>query len=303
MSYINNSHLKKHQLTPLQFKDKYPNFNNISHTARKLMGGDKTNAVIANKKKAMEIKESEKEKFLLSNKCCLNCNTPITFEKKHNKFCNKSCSATYNNKNRVVIYSKKGYENLKKIGKKNSIYFRNKELTNEEKIIKYKNIKRSPFMFLKCVICNNSMKVKSYMAHKKTCSISCKRIQHSLNNYRQNKTYGKCGYYKGIYCASSWELAFLVYNKDLGKDIKRCDIQFTYSFNNEEHTYFPDFIMEDVIYEVKGRELEDVVFKTEAVIKNGYKIQLIRRKEILPIIKEIKTKYNLKDITKLYDKV
>jgi len=38
-----------------------------------------------------------------------------------------------------------------------------------------------------------------------------------------------------------------------------------------------------------------------AVINSGYKIEIVRKKEILPIIKFIKEKYKIKDITKLYD--
>lgn len=60
--------------------------------------------------------------------------------------------------------------------------------------------------------------------------------------------------------------------------------------------------MDGIIYEVKGRELEDVEIKTKAVIYAGYKIKLIRKKEIIPIIKSIKEKYGIKDITQLYDK-
>lgn len=30
-------------------------------------------------------------------KTCLHCNSPMTYEKRHNKFCSKSCSASYNN--------------------------------------------------------------------------------------------------------------------------------------------------------------------------------------------------------------
>ncbi|NCQ52190.1 radical SAM protein [archaeon] len=50
-----------------------------------------------------------------------------------------------------------------------------------------------------------------------------------------------------------------------------------------------------------NKQLEDVDLKTLAVINSGYKIEIVRKKEILPIIKFIKEKYKIKDITKLYD--
>lgn len=59
--------------------------------------------------------------------------------------------------------------------------------------------------------------------------------------------------------------------------------------------------MEEVIYEIKGRELEDVALKTKSVIEAGHRIEIIRKKQIEPMIKYIKEKYKIKDITKLYD--
>lgn len=293
MNYINNSHLKVHNLTPLKFKELYPDFNNISDSARKLMGGDKTNAVIANKKKANEDREIKKNEYKLLNKCCPNCSEPISFENKNNKFCSSSCAATYTNKNRTVVYSAEGYKSLQEAGKRSITNFLN-----------CKRVKLIPQIYtLNCIICKIDFYKGSNGKNHKTCSKKCRDINHSLNNFKQTKTFGKCGYYQGTYCASSWELAFLIFNKDLGNDIKRCELNFTYFMDDKQHLYFPDFIMNDIIYEVKGYEKEDVKLKTEAVVVAGYKIEVIRKKEILPIIKEIKSKYNVKHIVELYDKV
>lgn len=59
--------------------------------------------------------------------------------------------------------------------------------------------------------------------------------------------------------------------------------------------------MDDIIYEIKGRELEDVEIKAEAVRKSGMKIKIFRRKEIMPLIKYVQQMYGVKDITQLYD--
>lgn len=63
---------------------------------------------------------------------------------------------------------------------------------------------------------------------------------------------GKKGWYKGIYCDSSWELAYLVYYLDHGKNIKRCKEHREYIFNNEKHIYIPDFVTDEGIIEIKG---------------------------------------------------
>lgn len=75
-----------------------------------------------------------------------------------------------------------------------------------------------------------------------------------------------------------------------------------YEKNGKKHNYFPDFLMNNVIYEVKGYEAEDVKLKTQATINLGYSIELIRKKQIHEIIKAVKESYQVKDITSLYDK-
>lgn len=99
-----------------------------------------------------------------------------------------------------------------------------------------------------------------------------------------------------------WELAFLVFSRQEGKKIERCPLKFEYYLENEKHTYYPDFMIGDTIYEIKGRDYEDVGVKKEAVLKAGYKIEILRKKEINPIIKIVKTVFNVKDLSQLYDK-
>lgn len=93
----------------------------------------------------------------------------------------------------------------------------------------------------------------------------------------------------------------MIFNKDLGNNIRRCEKYFNYEINEEKHLYFPDFIMDDIIYEIKGRELEDVEIKAQAVRFSGVEIEIFRRKEIMPLIKYVQQMYGIKDITQLYD--
>lgn len=64
----------------------------------------------------------------------------------------------------------------------------------------------------------------------------------------------KCGTYKGIYCRSSWELAFVIYNLEHNIRFEANKKCFKYIWNNEEHSYFPDFYYPDTdtYVEVKG---------------------------------------------------
>lgn len=62
------------------------------------------------------------------------------------------------------------------------------------------------------------------------------------------------------------------------------------------HRYYPDFEINDKIYEIKGREGE----KSRAKQKQFPDIIMLRHKEMLPILSYVKEKYG-KDFIKLYE--
>lgn len=174
-----------------------------------------------------------------------------------------------------MLYSEKGMKNLRESGLKNSV-------DNFKK-----RVYKTKVFILQCKVCEKEFIVNYKKKKHTTCSNECKNKAHAIFNFKQNKTYAKSGYYQGVYCASSWELAFLVFNKDLGNNIRRCEKYFNYEINEEKHLYFPDFIMDDIIYEIKGRELEDVEIRAQAVRSSGVEIEIFRRKEIMPLIKYV----------------
>jgi len=70
---------------------------------------------------------------------------------------------------------------------------------------------------------------------------------------RKGSGRGKQGYYKGYWCDSSWELAWIIYSLDHNIIFERNKQGFEYKFENETHKYYPDFILEDGTYvEIKG---------------------------------------------------
>lgn len=292
MKCINHVHLNKHKMTVVEFKKQFPNFEMSSEEVKLKNKENSKKGVVVNKV-LRKVKEEERRKereefFLLLKQKCKYCDKLLTYSKDRKIFCDHSCAAKYTNKNRTVVYSEKAKENHRKIGLKNFKFAHAK-------------IKKAKVYNLICEICKTHFQVGAEQKTNRTCSMECRKKLYSKTNNRENNTYGKSGYYQGIYCASSWELAFLIYQKDLGKVIKRCDITFTYYLDNIAHTYFPDFLMDDVIYEIKGLDRGDVDIKTEAVINAGYEIKVIRRKEIEPMIKELKKKYQIKDLTSLYE--
>lgn len=63
----------------------------------------------------------------------------------------------------------------------------------------------------------------------------------------------KYGTYKGYYCDSSWELAFLMYHLDKGDEVIRNTESFNYiSTDNKCRRFFPDFKIGNTYFEIKG---------------------------------------------------
>ena len=77
-------------------------------------------------------------------------------------------------------------------------------------------------------IANNKRKSPGKANDKETEEKRKQKISNTMKNnhksggYRMNSGRGKKGWYKGIFCDSSWELAFLVYHLEHNLYIERC---------------------------------------------------------------------------------
>lgn len=60
------------------------------------------------------------------------------------------------------------------------------------------------------------------------------------------------GWYRGYWCDSSWELAFLIYCLDHNIEIVRNTENFPYPFRKGVRYYRPDFIVNGEYVEIKG---------------------------------------------------
>jgi len=129
------------------------------------------------------------------------------------------------------------------------------------------------------------------------------KYQQGLIKPKQGKSFGfKSGWYKDIWCDSSWELAFLVYHLDHNINIKRSELYIPYIGKDHRlHYYFPDFEVEGKLYEIKGRVTDITSLKLESAREKGYDIILIGDKEIVPYLKYCKDTYG-DDFYSLYNK-
>lgn len=150
---------------------------------------------------------------------------------------------------------------------------------------------------------SNPDRLKSYWEGKHHSEDSKKKISetgkknHSLGGYRHGSGRGKKGTYKGYYCDSSWELAYVIYNLDHNIKFERNEELFPYEFNGKQHNYKPDFIEEGFYVELKGYFTEQVKAKEKAF---PYKLKYIDKESIKPYLEYVEQTYG-KDFIKLYD--
>lgn len=116
--------------------------------------------------------------------------------------------------------------------------------------------------------------------------------------YRKGSGVGKQGWYKDIFCDSSWELSFVCYYKEHNLNIQRCQEHRNYIFNNEEHVYIPDFVTDDGIIEIKGYKSK----QWNAKIEQNPDIKVLYYKDVKMYLDYVISKYGNKFWEILYDK-
>jgi len=121
----------------------------------------------------------------------------------------------------------------------------------------------------------------------------------NYGGYKRGAGRGKKGWYKGIWCDSSWELAWIIYAKDFNIKFKRNNKRFDYYFKNKLRKWIPDYTLSNGIFlEIKGW----MTPQTKA------KIDQFQEKLIVLMWPEFKNIYNYvvskygKDFIKMYEK-
>ena len=121
--------------------------------------------------------------------------------------------------------------------------------------------------------------------------------ERKLGGYVQGSGRGKKGWYKGFFCDSSWELAYVIYCLEHNIDIKRNTEKRKYIWNGEVKNYIPDFIVDGVLTEIKGYKTEQWMAKLNA----NPDIKVLYEADLEVIITYVTNTYG-KDFIKLYEK-
>ena len=284
----------KYNLEQLSNDELIQLFRDYDYSLRKF---DKSNNLSGNTLRRLFIKRNIdynkiKNEYLLQQKqleenkilYCENCGKVIDGSYGSGRFCNRHCATIYGNTHRP----KRSAESKKKtsISVKNSIKC---QIAAE----------RSRKIY-HCKYCNKEFSISDIrdINGRLYCSKECKHkyLSEHTGGYREGSGRGKQGWYKGIHCDSSWELAYLVYHLDHNLYIERCKEKRYYVWNNKQHTYYPDFITDDGIIEIKGYSTDQWKSKEE----QNSDVKVLYKNEIKPYLDYVTNTYGT-DFIKLYD--
>jgi len=247
------------------------------------------------------IKNNNKKRidnYYKNPKKCLNCLNSIDFKcKNNNQYCSIRCASIYTQKNgghkKWSDEEKKELSiNTKKLWKSGHY---NELITRTEK---------------KCESCNKIFIGYENEPNKNCCSRKCKNEWIKRTGYMKGKSGGfrlnggrsKRGWYKGIHCQSTYELAWVIYNLDNNIPFRRSTEWFGYiNSKGENRKYYPDFYLdsEESYIEIKGYKEKEFENKQKYFPK---KIIVIEKNQIKKYIDYVKQIYKTKKIETLYDK-
>lgn len=229
------------------------------HVSKCILNPNKNQEKIQQKKKENFEKRNPLEEHILKCKVCgkeykLQIRHKQFKEGKYKKTCCSKCAhkltalnTNLEEKNKKISKSMEG--NIPSNRNENFSYFKECEQCGSIFDIRLRNSK----------FCCEECKNKSI--HEKLSKIAKKSnfggyYPNSIKNHHH-------GNYKGIHCDSSWELAYLVWCLEHNIKIERCKEVRYYKLNKQTRKYFPDFIVENQIIEIKGLFDEGSKIKSE----------------------------------------
>lgn len=107
---------------------------------------------------------------------------------------------------------------------------------------------------------------------------------------------GKRGWYRGIWCDSSWELAYVIFCLEHDISIKRSKRRLSYTHKGQQCTYVPDFEVNGKVVEIKGVHTK----KWDAKHKANPSVTVLFESDLKEVFEYVHTKYG-SDFIRLYD--
>lgn len=257
------------------------------------------NTVCQNKvqTKGRKISQSHIEKIKLANLkkwkvfdvSCFKCEKSIETReynvespKKDKYFCSRSCANSREWKKEDRLKKSVSAKKSKKVKEANKIIGENRIGREFAKRIE-----------VNCPVCSETIvfiegNPRKY--HKK-CWLSIS------GGFKLGSSRGKCGWYKGFWCDSSYELAWVIYNLEHSIKFERNKTGFKYEFENKTSLFYPDFIVDDNYVEIKNFNSK----RLEAKLKYfPHKIKVLYKKDLEKVFNYVIEKYG-KNYIELYE--
>lgn len=203
--------------------------------------------------------------------------TPLTY-KRERKFCSRKCA---NSREFTEESNRKRADSLR--GRRG--HTKNKGKPSPTKI---------PRIIKICLECSKEFEDR-IDSTKKYCSFKCS--YKNAGGYREGSGRSRHGYYKGIYSGSTYELVWIIYRLDHNLPVTRFE-----GFLKEGRLkYFPDFIIDNTIIEIKGYHRDTVDIKKELAESKGYKVCILYKDDLAKEFEWVQSNYSYKHVHELYD--
>jgi hypothetical protein len=214
--------------------------------------------------------------------------------------CKEIHQKTISKRNYKKIEEKRKRTCLEKYG---TTSFCNKDLLNKAIIKKYGSLENY-YKFKQEKIEESNLKKYGVKSTLMLDSIRKKSEQTKIKKYGTAYSFYRSLYiYNNLNFDSSWELAYYIWLVDTKqKFIYKPQPIIWLDKNKKEHYYYPDFLIDDIYYEIKGDHLitEDNVLidpfnkrilKEKSEIIKSFNVKIIKSKDIKPILSYVSQKY------------
>lgn len=267
----------------------------VKKIAMKKSEASKLNAKLRKERLEQEKCDALKQ-WIVEQHTCEKCGKIMTEKYGSGRFCSKQCANTrcHSSKTKKKISDKmKVSSSFLNEAFNSDTHKLAGESLHKNRVDKYN---KSPSL---CIVCGKELTYE--LRHRATCSQQCSKLAHGGTRISDSNCY-KYGYYQGIECDSSYELAFLVYCLSYNIPIIRNVERFIYEIDGQEHIYLPDFKINNTYVEIKGYDTPSVTLKANVMKSKNLPYLLLFGKDIQPCIDYCIEKYGKKYWEVLYDK-
>lgn len=204
---------------------------------------------------------------------------------KHKKYCSIKCA---NSKDWSDEHKNKLSETCKNSEKV--------KIANELRVNKNKQSNNNDKYKFVCLYCNEEGYDHRYCKDRKYHADCWIKISGGV---KKGSSRGKCGLYKGYWCDSSYELAYVIYNIEHNINIERNKQSYDYILNGKKHKYYPDFRVNGKLVEIKNYRSELTEIKLKSVDED---IEIYYKDSMKPYLEYVIAKYG-KNFIKLYETI